>query len=156
MSWELLMQLGWEQEHTHTHRLSLSVQSVQWLINLSRCCLHMVNQNDHITADVRKTVNCYRREILKRETFPLSHPVVQPVENSSWTHGQSSKYVALSSSCYTVFMLKPASCVNCCTCSMLTRCLWIADQHSEDEEEARDSRPSVEFSDLDDDLEEEY
>lgn len=38
----------------------------------------------------------------------------------------------------------------------LTWCLWIAVPHSESEEEIPDNRPSIEFSDLDDDLEEEY
>lgn len=40
--------------------------------------------------------NCHRIEILKRETSSLSHPVIQPGENSSWTHGQSWKYVVQS------------------------------------------------------------
>lgn len=38
----------------------------------------------------------------------------------------------------------------------LTYCLWIAVPHGESDEEIRDNRPSIEFSDLDDDLEEEY
>ena len=38
----------------------------------------------------------------------------------------------------------------------LTSCLLIAVPHGESDEEAHDSRPSIEFSDLDDDLEEEY
>lgn len=38
----------------------------------------------------------------------------------------------------------------------LTCCSWIAVPHSESEEEIQDNRPSIEFSDLDDDLEEEY
>lgn len=40
-------------------------------------------------------MNCGWLEILKRDTSSLSHLVIQPGENSSWTHGQSWKYVAL-------------------------------------------------------------
>lgn len=42
-----------------------------------------------------EAMNCGWLEILKRDTSSLSHLVIQPGENSSWTHGQSWKYVAL-------------------------------------------------------------
>lgn len=42
-----------------------------------------------------EAMNCGWLEILKRDASSLSHLVIQPGENSSWTHGQSWKYVAL-------------------------------------------------------------
>jgi len=110
-------------------------------------------------------------QILKIETASFSHPVIQPGENPSWTHGQSWKYVDQSFLFYAYCLLKSeipfviaikavAYCQWFTFCiliivwrQILTWCVWIS-VPGESDEELRDNRPSIEFSDLDDDLEE--